>query len=125
MELAQRSTRLVWLFLILISLLTACSRDCFVADSYEEIHESKLNNIHLFLYIKTTGFNEKQQSFQLYSVRPVFDDCGMPSVEPVAEEYIDVSAGYVEKLMIKNGRITVIYSKTMKSSLKKIPVDLE
>ena len=125
MELTQRTITKVCLFLILINLLTACSKDCFVADTYEEIRNSKLNNNHLYLYLKTAGFNEKEHFFQLYLVEPEFDECGIPSLEPVAEEHIDTSAGNVDKLIIKNRQIKVIYSKIKKNSLKQIIVELD
>ena len=125
MELANKSTIIAWLFLILIGLQTACSKDCLVADTNEEIQDAKLNKNHLYLYIKTTGFNEKERFIQLFSAKPEFDACGTPSVEPVTERHIDASAGNVEKLIIQNAQIKVVYSKTKRTSPEQITVVLE
>jgi len=123
MALAHRTT-MIWLVSIYISLLSACSRDCFVADTYDEIRDSRLSSKHLYLYIRTTGFNEKESLFQLYSIQPVFDECGIPSVEPVAEEHVDTSAGNVDKLIIDKNRIILVYSKNTKTSLNKVSLEL-
>lgn len=42
-----------------------------------------------FLVYRVSGWHEKVESFELYAAEPVFDKCGISTIEPLFSDSID------------------------------------
>lgn len=102
----------VFFAISIVLFICGCSKepDCFVADSIKEIKLSQLNDSGYFLYLRTTGFNEKESFFELFNAKASFDDCGQTSVKPVSQVHVDDTKGFPIKLDIYQDKIDVVYS---------------
>ncbi len=113
--------RLKKLFIVLFAfnLLMACSEggDCFVADSVEKIEELHINDTRYFLYLRTSGFNEKESFYELYDKEPIFDNCKKAGIRPVSDLHVDTSAGTPVKLIIKNNKLSLLFSNNANDSV--------
>jgi len=127
----QLIMRLKKLFIILFAtnILIACSEggDCFVADSVEKIEELHTIDTTYFLYLRTSGFNEKESFYELYNKEPTFDDCGKTDAKPISDLHVDTSVGTPVKLMIKNNTLSLLFSNNANDSvdLKKILIEVK
>lgn len=102
------------IFIYLISfLLLSCSidNDCFVADSIEKVKKISIDDKDHFLYLRISGFNEKEHFYELYNLVPKFNYCGKSTTTLISDIHIDTTEGYMDKLIIKNYKLEVIYSK--------------
>lgn len=90
---------------------SACSKmpDCMVADSIQEIGNESLNNKGLNLYLRTSGFSEKEHFYELYRGAPSFDECGITSADTLSQVHVDTSLGAPERLIIKNNQVEIEY----------------
>lgn len=106
-------TKFFFVYLLISCLLLSCSidNDCFVADSIEKVKKISIDSKDHFLYLRTSGFNEKEHFYELYNFAPKFNDCGKSTTPPISDIHIDTTEGYVDKLIIKNNKLEIIYSK--------------
>lgn len=122
--------RLKKLFIVLFTfnILVACSadNDCFVADSVEKIEELYINDTTYFLYLRTSGFNEKESFYELYDKEPTFDGCRQTDVRPVSDLHVDTSEGTPVKLIIKNNKLNLLFSNNASDSvdLRKVLIEV-
>jgi hypothetical protein len=61
------------------------------------------------LYFRTSGFQEKEIFLELYGGTVKFDECGKSNLEPLDTAHVDLSQGQVEKIIVKNNKITIAY----------------
>ena len=97
--------------LVMLVALSACSKKpgCMVADSIQEIGNESLNNKGLHLYLRTSGFSEKEHFYELFRGAPSFDECGITTTDTLSQAHVDTSIGIPEKLIIKKNQIEIEY----------------
>lgn len=113
MEMTQTMRRIQWIGLAMFGgLLLSCSgeSDCFVADVVEPVEQVTVGGTVHHIYLRTSGFNEKEQFFELYAEKPVFDDCGQAETTPVATVHIDENRGHPERLTVGDLVLEIDYS---------------
>lgn len=113
---------------ILLLFLTACSNkpDCFVADTIKEITVHSLNEKGLHVFLRSSGFNDKEHFYEMYEGVPAFDDCGQSGSEPISQVDVDTSIGNVRKLIVKSNRLEIVYSNDESShSMDAVLVEVE
>ncbi len=116
------------LFIFWTSLfMSGCSteQDCFVADSIKELKVSQLNGEAYFLFLRTSGFGEKEHFFELFKFKAKFDDCGQTSSKPIFEVHVDDTEGFPVKLVISDDKMKVVYSATADNSLNLETIKVE
>ncbi|MDY6994566.1 MAG: hypothetical protein SVR94_18435, partial [Pseudomonadota bacterium] len=101
------------IFLFISNLLLGCSIDneCFIADSITQIKTINIEGKKHFLYLRVAGMHEKEHFYELYEHIPEFDDCGQTTLMPLSEIHIDPTAGNINKLVVDNNKLSIIYSK--------------
>jgi len=99
--------------LFVFAILVSCSErdDCFIADSVEKIKEIHINDAIYFVYLRMSGFNEKEYFYELYNIAPKFDDCGKTKAKAISSLHVDTSEGKPIRLMIKNEKLSLFFSK--------------
>lgn len=112
-------------FLLLLS--CTANTDCFTADSVKQIKSFDVNSHAYFVYVRVTGFQEKETYFELYDNVPVFDDCGKPNISIVSAVHVDSMQGSVSKLVIDDKNLKVIYKKNQMgdNSYDSIPIEIK
>jgi len=105
--------KFLFFYVLISSLFIGCAEevDCFVADSVAKVRAVSVNNKTYYVYLRTSGFSEKEHFYELYKNEPKFDDCGKSNSRPISEAHIDTTRGNMSKLIIKDSQIKVIYSK--------------
>jgi hypothetical protein len=114
--------------LLLFSSVIACSDkpDCLVADSLKEMTAPSLNEKGLHIFLRTSGFNEKEHFYEMYKGMPAFDSCGRTGSSLISLVHIDRSIGYAQKLIVKDNRMEIVYSDDESSRpADAIPVEVE
>lgn len=115
---------------ILLTLLfmSGCSKeqDCFVADSIKELKLSQLNEENYFLFLRTSGFSEKEHFFELFRVKPEFDSCGQTTSKLIFQTHVDDTEGFPITLIISDDKMEVVYSTNTENdlSLERIKVEV-
>lgn len=103
---------LLTIALLFISLLSCtANNDCNTADSVKQIKSYDVNSHAYFIYVRTSGFHEKEVFFELYDNVPVFDDCGKPDIPIVSAVHVDSTQGTVSKLVINANNLKIVYKK--------------
>jgi hypothetical protein len=113
---------------LMLAFVTGCSNkpDCFVADTIKEITALPLNENGLHVYLRSSGFNEKEHFYEMYKGIPVFDECGQPGRQSISQVHVDTSIGYPQKLIVKNNRLEIVYSSDDSSrQVDAIPIEVE
>lgn len=97
--------------LVMLVAISACSKkpDCMVADSIQKIENQSLNNKGLHLYLRTSGFSEKEHFYELFRGAPSFNECGITTTDHLYQVHVDTTIGTPEKLIIKNNKIEIEY----------------
>ncbi len=115
--------------LFVFTILVSCSEsnDCFIADSVEKIKEININDTVYFLYLRISGFNEKEYFYELYGREPKFDNCGKAEAGPISNLHVDTSVGKPVKLIVKNEALSLRFSKNSNGvvDLKKISIEIK
>ncbi len=101
------------LFVFALLILVSCSKrdDCFIADSVEKIKEIHINDTIYFVYLRISGFNEKEYFYELYDIAPKFNDCVKTEAKAISNLHVDTSEGKPITLMIKNEKLSLLFSK--------------
>jgi len=117
----------IFFLLFSLSILVSCTstNDCFVADIVEEARTVELQNNKYFLYLRTSGFNDKEFFYELYDQLPKFNQCGISELSPVSDVHVDFSAGNIERLEIDGYQLKVVYSSSSDKNVDLLNVDLE
>lgn len=98
--------------LLSIVLLFACSKkpDCLVADDIKEVKAVSLGADKYALYLRTSGFNEKEFFYELYKDKPEFDECGRAVTAAVSKIHVDTTEGTPVKLKIIDFALHIEYA---------------
>lgn len=109
--------------------ITACSSeaDCFVADNVTKIKTVKVGETEYSIYLRVSGFQEKEAFYELYDKSPVFDVCGKASLASIANVHVDDTKGTAIALVLVNQELTLEYDSDgrAQSELTKIPVTVK
>jgi len=116
--------------LFVFAILVSCSKrdDCFIADSVEKIKETHTNDTIYFVYLRMSGFNEKEYFYELYDIEPKFDDCGKSETKATFDLHVDTSEGKPITLIIKNEKLSLLFSKKNEvtvADLKEISIEIK
>lgn len=89
--------------------LSGCSNepDCLTSDTLREV-ETVEDTRHL--YLRVSGFQEKEFFYELYDQEPSFDSCGVANIETVAVAHIDREQGVPSAIDVKEASIEILYS---------------
>lgn len=116
-------------YFIIISLISGCSDNhgCFVAETVTPVEKITISGMDHFLYLRSSGFNEKENFYELYKNKPEFDDCGKASLTPLSEVHIDSSKGMIVRVVIDEHKLTIVYSKgkTQNNNPVNVPVEVK
>lgn len=116
----------ITLFVVVYFGITGCSdnADCFVADTVVPVEEVSVDGQDRFLYLRSSGLNEKAHFYELYERAPAFDDCGKTNLSPISDIHVDNSQGTVAKVVIDNNKLSILYAreKAHNSNLANAPV---
>ena len=116
------------LLVFLMPCFIACSSgsECVVADSVLLVREISLNGADHFVYLRISGFHEKETYYELYDSIPEFDVCGKANRQAISEVHIDSMEGVASKLIVKNDKLIVGYSEkqSQRVDFKNMPVQV-
>ena len=120
-------TNLIAVLVMISVVLGACSSPgkCFTSDVVDELQRVNIENKEYHLYLRTTGFNEKEHFYELYGEKPIFDDCGLTESLLISEIHVDSSVGTVSKLVVSDNKLKLEYSKDGLASLDLREVGIE
>jgi hypothetical protein len=113
----SHSLRLCFILALMMAaflpMAACCSTgDCWVADQIVMMETGvKLGEKNYSLVRRISGFQEKIISYELFEGLPVFDNCGVTGRDPVAYESYDPGQGLVKGLVLKNGRLKIVYTR--------------
>ena len=62
------------------------------------------------VYLRTTGFGEKESFYELYDQIPEFDTCGVANISPISQTHIDSTLGKPIQLEINNNSMKLFYA---------------
>ncbi len=114
-------------FLAISFTLGACtsSNDCFVSDVVDEVKSVTVDSKEYYLFLRTSGFNEKEHFYELYDHKPKFDDCGLSKSTSVSDVHVDSTVGNVGKVVISDKSLNLVYSKDVSAllDLRKVTVE--
>ncbi|MGD9008183.1 MAG: hypothetical protein PVG41_09685 [Desulfobacteraceae bacterium] len=112
-------------FILLLS--CTANNDCLTADSVEQIRSFDVNSHAYFVYVRISGFQEKETYFELYDNVPVFDDCGKPNIPIVAAVHVDPTQGVVSKIVIDDKNLKIVYKKNRIEAIgyDRIPIEIK
>jgi len=117
------------IIVLLAGLIVACSTDnsCAVADNVSLIKEINIKNNQYYIYSRVSGFQEKEVFYEMFTKKPVFDQCGQTKTPSVSDVHIDSSLGNAGKLIVQDGILQIIYSKDAadKSDYKNIKIEVK
>jgi hypothetical protein len=128
MKIAAMNVRAI-VYLLIASGMPACSgnNDCFVAETTTPVKTISIGGVHHFLFLRSSGFNEKEHFYELYKKSPMFDECGKTDIAPISEVHLDTSEGMLVKLVIDERKLKIIYSKKVSqdTDLSNIPIEVK
>lgn len=98
---------------LLILCFAGCSRsaDCLVADTVTPVGVVTVNGADAHVFVRTSGFNDKQHVYELYDQTPTFDSCGHTALKPRSDAAVDPGEGTVESLVVSAGTLSIQYAK--------------
>jgi hypothetical protein len=114
-------------FLIIFLLSCSANDDCLIADNLKQIKSFNINNNDYYLYLRISGFQEKEAFYVLYDDVPVFDECGKTDLSATSTVHVDSTKGAISKIVIYGKKLQIIYQKnnTMDQSLDSIPIEIK
>lgn len=112
---------------LVAGLIAGCTNSarCFTADTVVPVKRISIAGDEHLLYLRSSGFSEKQSFYELYSNEPKFDDCGHATRAPLSKVDVDPGAGAVVGLVVDKHKLVIVYSKEGASSnLAGVPVEV-
>ena len=92
--------------------ITGCAKEpeCLIADSLVKIESEVLDKHQLQLFLRTSGFQDKVQFYEIYKTTPHFDSCGQSDTEIISQVFIDLELGNPNILAINNKKLSLVYT---------------
>lgn len=120
--------RMIFLVLVVTNLV-ACSTetDCFIADSVKLVKAIKIDSSDYFIYLRVSGFHEKETFYELYESKPTFGECKQSNILSVSDVHVDFSQGNVSKLVVDDRKLGVVYANDSVQyiDLKDVPIEVK
>ncbi len=85
-------------------------------DQAKIIDQKTISGKSLFLVHRIGGFQDKAEILQLYAQRPIFNNQGFPSVEPISSDTYSEEMGYFKEVTIRENSIEIIYTNNKQES---------
>ena len=119
--------KLIIMFFFIVVNLIACSSDneCFVADSVVQVKAIRVDEVDYFIYLRTSGFHEKEAFYELYKSEPIFNSWGKSNSSAISDIHIDSTEGVVSRLVIDNQKLIIVYSKNSSQEVNFKDVQIE
>ena len=122
--------KLLPIFFSIAFSVVSCSsdKDCFVADNVTQVKIINIKGDDYFLYLRISGFHEKEVFYELYQQEPTFDLCGKSNVQTLSEAHIDSTEGAVASLVVEDLKLRVMYTKENgngKADYKTVPIKIK
>lgn len=109
----KRTMRMLIVTIFFLSTITfaACLNEkrCIASDSVKHLKTFEIKDENYNLYLRISGFQEKESFYEIYEGTPVFDDCAQPDIPPRAMAHIDSTKGPVSKLVISGEKLFIAY----------------
>lgn len=106
--------KIVTTLTLLMSILWACSSDTdcsgFPQGSIQRIQTIVYLGEPAYLYLRVSGFQDKQFFYELYDHKPVFDHCNITVSKPILEDHIFEQDNYVSHIEINKNKMAIIYT---------------
>lgn len=118
---------IIYLLIAVGTLACTDNNDCFVAETVTPVKTIRIGGVDHFLYLRSSGFNEKEHFYELYKRSPKFDECGKTDISPISEVHLDTSEGVIVKLVIDKHKLKIIYSEedNQGTDLSSIPIEVK
>lgn len=89
--------------------LVGCSNepDCLTSDTLREV--ATVDDTRQ-IYLRVSGFQEKEFFYELYDREPTFDSCGKADIEPLAVSHIDRGQGVPSAINVSESSVEILYS---------------
>lgn len=104
--------------LLAISAIVPLGCGCDVADEVMVLDTAVIGGQEYHLVSRTTGFQEKETFFELYTSPPNFDGCGQSSVAPTSKELMDLSEGQLKGIQVEGKALHLVYTKTPSEAIE-------
>lgn len=101
---------IAYALLAFVTISCSSKTGCLVADSLQEMQSEVLRDEGLHLFLRTTGFNEKEFFYELYKESPAFDECGQSEKKPISQAHIDTTIGTPIKVNIQGDQMKIEYT---------------
>ena len=112
--------RMILIFTVVVSILSACSGDIdcsgFPQGSIKKIKSISYLGEPSYLYLRASGFQDKQFFYELYDHEPTFNTCNMTSSEPILEDHVFEQDNYVSHIEIGENKMSIIYTDSKPAS---------
>ena len=113
----------------MVTNLVSCSRetDCFIVDSVKFVKAIKIDNSDYFIYLRISGFHEKEAFYELYESKPTFVDCRQADILSISDAHVNLLQGGVSKLVVDDRKLSVVYTKdsVQEVDLKDVPIEVK
>lgn len=113
MEIVNNLLKNFIIILVPAALIVACGtkNDCFTSDNVKQLKMINHNNRSYSIYLRISGFQEKESFYELYEGVPSFDDCGKPSIQAKSTVHIDSIQGSVSRLILDGEKLYIVFKK--------------
>ncbi len=95
-------------------IISSCSENnnCsgFPADSIQKIRSVSILDKNYHVYLRASGFHEKEHFYEIYDHIPNFDSCGISDSFPVSDDHVNTNNGHVSKLVMHDDKLEIIYT---------------
>jgi len=121
--------KIVPVLAVLVSILAACSADIdcsgFPQGSIKKIKSFSYLGQPSYLYLRVSGFQDKQFFYELYDHEPKFDTCNMTSSEPILEDHVFEQDNFASHIEINENQMAVIYTDTKPANYDFESIDIK
>jgi len=127
-KLIMKIKRMIFLVFIIMNLV-ACSSEpeCFFGDSVKLVKAINIGSSDYFIYLRISGFHEKETFYELYENKPTFGECRQSNILSISDVHVNLSQGVASKLVVDNRKLSVVYieGSVQKINLKDIPIEVK
>lgn len=94
--------------LLFSAVVSGCSKqpDCVTSDTMRKMTQVEGAR---HLYLRVSGFQEKEHFYELYDQEPAFDACGAADVAPLAVAHVDSAQGVPDSLSVHETALEIRY----------------
>ncbi len=105
---------IVVLIIIFLSLILLIAKfrvhDCLHSDAFTRLKSLQINGKEHSIYLRKSGFHEKEYFYELHQGLPKLDSCGDPVSKLISTTHIEFRDKSISKLVIENQKVKIIYA---------------